>query len=42
MTISRWERGKGEPAYSDLLKLSEAFGRPLSEWTEEREPATTG
>lgn len=29
-TISRWERGDGEPSFSQMVDLSEASGWPLS------------
>ena len=40
-TIANWERGEpGEPRYSDLVRLSGVFGKPLHDWLPESpEPA---
>ena len=32
MTVSRWENGKSDPGYTDLVRLSAVFGRSIHEW----------
>ncbi len=31
-TIANWEQGRAEPRFTDLLKLSKVWGKPLHAW----------